>query len=228
MNVSTVLLLVSYFFYVLVLNWKAFVYVINTDLIPKGSLIVNNENITKLDFVQAQFKYSTLFIIPLLSAAVSIIILPLLNRLVSMYKTDQRIRQDNSNKKKEYGDLHRTTSDWQKLYNEKAELQKEYKESIDNYRDAENERNKFENHFISKSEEFELLKSQLADAENYKARFDELKNLFSLINKTSLRIIEHPDMANFGKNMPELSRLVSINIADIRNGANNLGFPNNI
>lgn len=216
---------VSFFFYVILFNWKALVYLINTDLIPEYFLVTAGGKISKLDFVQSQFSICRTFWFPLLFAVVSIFILPLLNWGVSYWRKYIRIKRENANRKQEYGDLSRITEDWQKLYDEKIALDKKYSIAIGRYRDAEIERDEFAIQLQRAKDEIVTLQNDLAKAKVYIPKFNELSMMFSTLNKTALEIIAHPDLAKFEKDFPHLHRRFIHVIADIRNGANRIGLP---
>lgn len=218
-------LVISFFFYVILLNWKAFVYLINTDLIPEQFLVKEDAVISRLDFIQSQFSACRTFWCPLLLAGTSVLILPVLNWAVSWWRKYIRIKRENANRKQEYGDLSKTTADWQKVYDEKKELAKDFEEAIGNYRQANKENEELKVALNKQREAVGVKEMKIVELKKVEAELENLRQQFLKLAPFVNDLISHPDLKHFESQMPSIHRNVIKIAADIKS-IQNLMPPN--
>lgn len=218
-------LVISFFFYVILLNWKAFVYLINTDLIPEQFLVTEDGVISRLDFIQSQFSTCRTFWYPLLLAGASVLILPVLNWAVSWWRKYIRIKRENANRKQEYGDLSKTTADWQKVYDEKKELAKDFEEAIGNYRQANKENEELKVALNKQREAVGVKEMEIVELKKVEAELENLRQQFLKLAPFVNDLISHPDLKHFESQMPSIHRNVIKIAADIKS-IQNLMPPN--
>ncbi|MBI3136140.1 MAG: hypothetical protein HYZ14_15805 [Bacteroidetes bacterium] len=195
-------LLISFLAYVLLLNWKAFIYLVNTDLIPPGSLEVKGQSISKLDFIGNLFSLETTFWWPLFYALLSVFVLPLLNWGVSWYGQYIRVRRVNANKKQEFENLLRTTEEWKEERKKLEQLDKEFGQYIIDHKQAQTNSNKYLEMYQQKEKEVDEMLVQIELLKPADKNYHELREAMELINNDVISIKNSNDYHSFRKSQP--------------------------